>query len=100
MAISISQSLSIALPPNLDEWEMTRECCKHFIFCRADASAGAERREKQPLSRHVLVKSRRRIELHNHHFGNRAHTRSRKCASYEDQDQVGFRDYMLIHLRI
>ena len=32
-----------------------RECCKHFIFRRAGASAGAERRENRPLSRHVLV---------------------------------------------
>ena len=87
-------------PPNLDDWEMTRECCKHFIFGRADASAGAERRENQPLSRHVLVKSRRRIELHNHHFEYRAHTHSGKCAPYEDNGQLRFTNHVLILLRI
>ena len=81
---SLHLLIPVAVPPKLDEWEMARECCKHFIFGRADASAGAERREKQPLSRHVLVKSRRRIELHNHHFEYRAHTHSGKCASYAD----------------
>lgn len=93
-------SIVPALPPNLDEWEMTWECCKHFIFGRADASASAERRENQPLSRHVLVKSRRRIELHNHHFQYRAHTHSGTCAPYEDYGQLRFTNHVLILLRI